>query len=470
MHIIEQIGSYAGLAAVVGLAVLSVLYFSQARDVRRLREWAGRAPERAEAGQPVPASVAQRVVAQPQPKPGVPGQPAPTPGQPAPAPGQAAPAPGQPAPAGGNASPPPVPGAPAVGVPALASATGARPATATASGGPGPATPAGQGQQAPQAEPGTDAEKDEGEQDTGEAPDTSDTGEATVPGAPAPVTAGASEGRPAAATPAAQAAGAQTTAQPTPGTGNNRDSTEESDAVPPIAAATAAATKSPPAATAGAATPAAQARTPVTPPPPSASPRLPDRSAPPPRVSPGSATQIIPPPARPPGASTAPGRASLSGPRLAALIVAGVLVVGGGAAFGISQLTSDDDTSGSGSASSAGTGSGGGDEGKKAKSRPVDPSTVTVAVLNGTLVPGLAANIGDEVENSGFDLGTVANSSDQEQQRAESVVLYAKGHQREATAVGRRLKIPQREAIDPDTQALAGDASVVVIAGSDLTQ
>ncbi len=46
MEIIEQIGSYAGLAAVLGLAVLSALYFSQARDVRRLREWAGRAPER----------------------------------------------------------------------------------------------------------------------------------------------------------------------------------------------------------------------------------------------------------------------------------------------------------------------------------------------------------------------------------------------------------------------------------------
>ncbi len=46
MHTIEQIGAYAGLASVVGLAILAALYFSQARDVRRLREWAGRAPER----------------------------------------------------------------------------------------------------------------------------------------------------------------------------------------------------------------------------------------------------------------------------------------------------------------------------------------------------------------------------------------------------------------------------------------
>ena len=69
MEIIEQIGAYAGLASIVGLAILSALYFSQARDVKRLREWAGRAPERAEepasGQQPVPG----RVVAQPQQKP-----------------------------------------------------------------------------------------------------------------------------------------------------------------------------------------------------------------------------------------------------------------------------------------------------------------------------------------------------------------------------------------------------------------
>ena len=43
---IEQIGSIAGLAAILGLAVLSLLYFAQSREVKRLREWAGRAPER----------------------------------------------------------------------------------------------------------------------------------------------------------------------------------------------------------------------------------------------------------------------------------------------------------------------------------------------------------------------------------------------------------------------------------------
>lgn len=47
MDLIEKIGPFVGLAAFVGLAVLALLLFQQSRDLRRLREWAGRAPERA---------------------------------------------------------------------------------------------------------------------------------------------------------------------------------------------------------------------------------------------------------------------------------------------------------------------------------------------------------------------------------------------------------------------------------------
>ena len=43
---IDHSARYAGFAAIVGLGVLSLLYFAQAREVKRLREWAGRAPER----------------------------------------------------------------------------------------------------------------------------------------------------------------------------------------------------------------------------------------------------------------------------------------------------------------------------------------------------------------------------------------------------------------------------------------
>ena len=43
---VEKYGAYVGLAAFLGLAVLTVLYFAQARELKRLRDWAGRAPER----------------------------------------------------------------------------------------------------------------------------------------------------------------------------------------------------------------------------------------------------------------------------------------------------------------------------------------------------------------------------------------------------------------------------------------
>jgi hypothetical protein len=46
VDVIQEIGAYAGLAAFLGLAVLALLSFTQGRDIRRLREWAGSAPER----------------------------------------------------------------------------------------------------------------------------------------------------------------------------------------------------------------------------------------------------------------------------------------------------------------------------------------------------------------------------------------------------------------------------------------
>jgi LytR cell envelope-related transcriptional attenuator len=46
VELIKDIGAFAGLAAFLGLAVLALLSFAQGRDIRRLREWAGSAPER----------------------------------------------------------------------------------------------------------------------------------------------------------------------------------------------------------------------------------------------------------------------------------------------------------------------------------------------------------------------------------------------------------------------------------------
>jgi LytR cell envelope-related transcriptional attenuator len=45
-ELIQEIGAYAGLVAFLGLAILTMLAFTQGRDLRRLREWAGSAPER----------------------------------------------------------------------------------------------------------------------------------------------------------------------------------------------------------------------------------------------------------------------------------------------------------------------------------------------------------------------------------------------------------------------------------------
>jgi hypothetical protein len=126
---IEQYGAYAGFASVLGLAVLSLLYFAQAREVKRLREWAGRAPERAvdQQERAVAAAQQQRVVAQPQ----RPAAPAAQPGQPV-APGAR---PAAATPAGQAAA---VPGATAA-----AAATAAGAATATPGAPPAPPSPNG---------------------------------------------------------------------------------------------------------------------------------------------------------------------------------------------------------------------------------------------------------------------------------------------------------------------------------------
>jgi hypothetical protein len=46
LHTIERIGSFAGLASFLGLAIYTLLLFAHGRDIRRLRDWAGSAPER----------------------------------------------------------------------------------------------------------------------------------------------------------------------------------------------------------------------------------------------------------------------------------------------------------------------------------------------------------------------------------------------------------------------------------------
>jgi hypothetical protein len=315
---ILEVGSYAGLAAVLGLGVLSALYFSQARDVKRLREWAGRAPER---------SAEQQIG-----------------GRPATQAAQAA----QAAQARAGAAP------------------AARPAGA-------PATPASAS--APPAAP------------------------PRPPQVPAPAQQGA-------ASPATGGGGTATAAPPRTG--------------PP----------------------------PVTPPP---------RSLP----TTGGNTAILSKP--PTGPRPWYRRIDWPEPRYIALIVAGVLVLGAGIAYGITQIGGSSSSSDQPASPAA---AGGSSSGKK-KAAPVDPSKVTVAVLNGTRIAGLAAQVGDRVQSNGFQLGNVATAT--EAQRAESVVEFKPGANRAARLVARKLHITQIEPLESSDkdQGLAGDATVLVIVGSD---
>jgi LytR cell envelope-related transcriptional attenuator len=138
---IDQYGAYAGFASVLGLAILSLLYFAQAREVKRLREWAGRAPERAADVQDrATAAAQQRVIAQRPAQPGVPQTQPVRPAAPGAVPAAATPA-GQ---AAGAAAP------------AAAAATAAGAATATPPGQQTSVQPAANGaaQSPPTARPG----------------------------------------------------------------------------------------------------------------------------------------------------------------------------------------------------------------------------------------------------------------------------------------------------------------------------
>jgi LytR cell envelope-related transcriptional attenuator len=188
--------------------------------------------------------------------------------------------------------------------------------------------------------------------------------------------------------------------------------------------------------------------------------RAPERSGPGVTAVPGRAAGV-PPPAVPqqtviPSRRSQPWYSRL-GTRYVAVALVGLLVVGG--AYGVTQVTGDDggDKSGNASANKPNK--------RKRDGAAVKPGNVTVAVLNGTTVPGLAAALRDQIAAAGFQKGAINDFSDQ--QVAQSVVQYAPGREAEAKAVGRSLGISQREPVTADSRALAGDATVIVIAGAD---
>ena len=104
-------------------------------------------------------------------------------------------------------------------------------------------------------------------------------------------------------------------------------------------------------------------------------------------------------------------------------------------------------------------------KGGKAKSaKATKPGEIEVTVLNGTAVPGLAAEFGDKVEGKGFKLGAVTNSSTS---FAESLVVFERGHAPEARKVAKALGISQVKLMSADIESVSGDAPVSVIVGED---
>jgi hypothetical protein len=428
-HLIEKVGSYAGFAAVIGLAVLAALYFSQARDVKRLRDWAGRAPERAaefQSGGRTPEAAAVRTGQQVSSGAVGPAQPISQPTLPGVQPGQAPAA------------------APAAAAAAAAARQGAKPAAsptpAAATANAGSAAQTGQRAATPA---GAAA---------GAAPAAAGTAATAARAAPATAGAAPATNRAAPAT-AAQAAAAA----PAPPVARQAGASPPTGA-PAAGPATAQrpATAAPAGAGAGAATPAR---------PNTGAKVLPARPVPqrPRPVINGGAggTGLIPPPKQ---LRDRPWTA----PRYLALIVAGVIVLGLGGTVGVLALTGGNKSSKS---------QGNPVELPSAKQKsppskshrpaapPIDPSTVTVSVLNATQITGLASRFGQKVSVAGFRLGNVATAS--QQQRAESVVLYQPGNSRQARAVARRLGISQIEPADTQSAALAGAATVIVVVGAD---
>lgn len=152
--------------------------------------------------------------------------------------------------------------------------------------------------------------------------------------------------------------------------------------------------------------------------------------------------------------------------RYIALIVGGVVILAA-ATLGALRLTDNSNSSSGASADGSGTPAANQSDGggRKSSRVNVNPSDVTVAVLNGTTIAGLAAQVGDEAKADGFTVGTVTNAARTDASRSE--VLYRKGEKEAARAVAQRLNIRTIAPADPLSSELAGSFDVVVLVGAD---
>jgi hypothetical protein len=95
------------------------------------------------------------------------------------------------------------------------------------------------------------------------------------------------------------------------------------------------------------------------------------------------------------------------------------------------------------------------------------PAKTTVAVLNGTTIPGLARGVANRIQDGGYRIGAVTNAGDQA--RSATIVEYVSGRRPEALAVARRIGLDASalQAMGEGTRVLSGGAMVVVTVGAD---
>ncbi|MDX6689116.1 MAG: hypothetical protein QOG15_573 [Solirubrobacteraceae bacterium] len=417
----------------IGLGVLALLYFAQAREVKRLREWAGRAPERAaEIEQRVQTDAQRRVIAQPQTPAGVarvgnelpPNVPSPTAGLTGEAATRAAAA----AIVAARATHPP-----AVGPPGQL----ARPAIPPA-GTPGSPAPAPSASPAPGAVPRLPV--------TPPAP-------GSVPPNPA------FPGR-------TVMPGGATTQQPaTP-------APPAKPATPPSSVAAMAA--KPPTATV--ATPPASA--------PGSKPRVVAQQSPVGNGNLGQETResaaarpeppVAPPPVRPTpssGAAQRPDDDERTSPfRIAAIVGGGLLAV---LVVGIIVLLMNGNDSAKTAANTVGNAPR--QDTPPKNSLPATPAPATVvpgdtptSVLNGTTTAGLARGVASKLEAKGYKIAEVKDNPDQT--LPATIVYYTDGNKRAAVAVAKIIGVPQSsvQPVDRNIDVSSPDARVVVTVGADL--
>ncbi len=416
---VEKYGAYVGLAAFIGLAVLSLLYFAQARELKRLRDWAGRAPERA-------AELQARVVAQAEESLQVTEEPEVErsgtvgPAQPIAQPA-AAPATGN-----GHQAGTPIPIGPRPAV-AMAAAVAAREAAAPETG----------EAELVEGEPGPDVVA-AGPATDGAPPARDDALPADEAAAPAPADDSPADEEPPSTADdlaAAEASGDGTVSRPE----------RSGNGVPDK--------------------------------PPTEIPRATPRPQPKPRPAPAAAplrasttrSTTLPPSRR----SRRAQREGRSRAGLYTLIGIVVLAVAIAVPVYFMVLAGDDPAPPPNTTADPGgtpTADGGAGE-DAAAARPEK----VVVVLNGTAIDGLASGERDKLVDAGYVDGMIRIDNSDDQSRQDSIVLYAEGERRQARDVARLLDISRIEEIDEETQALADSsdetgtlpANVVVNLGSD---